>query len=112
MGKKLKPAQLKAAEEANQEVLGNALSSAGRDDGWGDGRQLETGKVLTSEERRAAEREKRLAAIAGRSGGSAALSAAVPPPSPPRKAAAPKGATKWSKTNKISTFSGSGKRLS
>lgn len=175
-GKNLKPAQAKAAEEVNAVVAGQSLAAAGREDGWGDGRRLESGTVQTAEvrvrdpcsparpsltpldystrsiaqslnrprkppniytvtppnhptthpqlahsparsliqERRAMEREKRLKALGMAGGGGGGGLSAAPPaaPSPARKPAAPKGATKWSKTNKIATFQGSGNKLS
>ena len=56
---------------------------------------------------------KALGMAGGGGGGGGGLSAAPPAaPSPARKPGAPKGATKWSKTNKIATFQGSGNKLS
>lgn len=102
-GKQLKPAQAKVVEEAGA-VVSPSKNLADEKAVWtgsAAGRQLNTGgRVQVSEaERRTAEREKRLSAITARSsqGGSSSSKGRV---------------TKWSKTNKLSNFQGSGNRLS
>lgn len=120
-GKKLKPSQMNSAAEQNGAgggVDANSAAVTGGSDGggggggghWGDGRQLSSGKVMSADERRAHDREKRLAALGG--GASSSSSLASSSSMSTGGGGGSRGATKWSKTKKITTFAGSGHRLS